>query len=105
MKKLSSLLVIILLFAAFPGKTAAYGLEWRVDFTTNHRLRLKDDNEFSHVEYRLDLRPEAKFGRSSFTGELRLNSPGLPVVEDSTDLTRLDSISPWGLEIREAYVD
>src|SRR5690554_360560 len=105
MKKLFSLLVIILLFTAFPGKTTAYGLEWRGDFTTDHRLLLKDDNEFSHAEYRLNLRPEARLGRAAFTGELWLNSQGLPAVEDSAGLTRHESISPWSLEIREAYLD
>ncbi len=109
MKKLSSLLLVILLLPAFSGKTAAYGLEWRGDFTAGHRLLLQDGNECSHVEYRLDLQPEARLGRSSFTGQLWLSSPGLPAgknnMGDSEDLTGHNAPSSWDLEMREAYVD
>ncbi|MBF0442579.1 MAG: hypothetical protein HQK54_11790, partial [Oligoflexales bacterium] len=72
---------------------------------TDNRAGLKDKNIPFH-EYRLDMKTEAKQGdKARFYGEAWLRNMGLSGVKKSDDLTDKDKVSPYNLDVREAYGD
>ena len=73
---------------------------------TDIRMQTGGDNDFTWNENRLDL----KLGGSPSDGahlysELWLLNYGFPQVNRSSDLTDGEKISPWELDMREAYID
>lgn len=109
MKRLTVALLLIPVLSAMASgvySTRAYAqLEWQGNFTGDYRLRLQDEYEFSHTEQRLTLQPEARLGPAKFTGELWLNLQGRPTVDGSSGLSAYETIFPWNLEVREAYLE
>jgi hypothetical protein len=82
------------------------GIKWGGYLQTDTRFNLKDDNGFSWQEYRLDLKVEVKPSeKTHFYSEIWLRSWGFPNVQNSSDLMDKDKVSPWNLDLREAYVD
>ena len=80
--------------------------KWSGYLQTDTRLNLKDDKGFSWQEYRLDLKAEVKpLEKVHFYSEIWLRSWGFPDVQNSSDLMNKDKVSPWNLDLREAYVD
>lgn len=80
-------------------------LTWQGSFAGDYRLRLQDEQEFSHAAQRLTLLPEARLGAAKFAGEFWLNLQGRPAVDGPSGLSTYESLSPWNLEVREAYVE
>lgn len=81
-------------------------LTWGGYLQTENRLRLNEKNDFTWQEYRLDLQAEVKPAeKARFYSEVWLRSWGVPTVQNSSDLTAKDKVSPWGLDLRETYVD
>lgn len=84
----------------------AQEIHWNGYLQTENRLQLNGKNDFTWQEYRLDLQAEVKPAeKSRFYGELWIRSWGVPTVQNSSDLTIKDKVSPYGLDFREAYVD
>jgi len=110
MKKQIYLLILLelLLFCfSMPERISAdNGLNLNGYLQTNNRVRLKGDNDFSWHEYRLDLKAELKPSeKAHFYSDIWLRSWGVPDVQNSLDLGNKDKVSPWNLDMREAYVD
>jgi hypothetical protein len=81
-------------------------IKWSGYLKTDNRMRLEKDNEISFHEYRLGLKLDASPGEEMHVhGELWLRSTGFSETEESSDLSNKDKVSPWNLDIREAYVD
>ncbi len=81
------------------------GVNWGGYLQSDNRLRLKD-GDFSWQEYRLDLKAEVSPSeKAHFYSELWIRSWGFSEVQNSSDLANKDKISPWNLDLREAYVD
>lgn len=73
---------------------------------TDNRMRFKNEGEYSFHEYRLDLKTDAKPGENLYIySELWLRNIGFSEVNNSSDLSDKDKVSPWNLDIREAYAD
>ena len=113
MKKQVFLLIIVglLLFCfSYPIKAqedtdSSSEIKWGGYLQTDNRLRLKD-GELSWSEYRLDLKAEVKpMEKAHFYSELWIRSWGFSEVRNSSDLASKDKVSPWNLDLREAYVD
>lgn len=86
--------------------TSSTGIKWNGYLQTDNRIYLKDENDFSWQEYRLDLQPEFKFaGKAHFYSEIWLRSLGFSTVQNSADLVNKDKVIPLNLDFREAYVD
>lgn len=84
------------------------GVKWNGYLRTDNRVYLGEENRgnFSWQEYRLDLQADVKpTEKSHFYSEIWLTSWGLPMIQNSSDLTDKDKISPYGMDIKEAYVD
>ncbi|MDY6970595.1 MAG: hypothetical protein SVR08_18360 [Spirochaetota bacterium] len=76
---------------------------------TDNRMRIEDDNELSFHEYRLDLKTEANPGENlhifSDLWIRSIRSTDSSNVTTSSDLSDKDKVSPWNIDLREAYVD
>lgn len=109
MRRLTVTLLLVPLLAAVAAGTysicAHAQLAWQGSFTGDYRLRLQDEQEFSHAAHRLTLQPEARLGPAKFTGEFSLDLQGQPAVGGPAGLSAYESIFPWNLEVREAYVE
>ncbi|MHA1360812.1 MAG: hypothetical protein ACTSRC_22035 [Candidatus Helarchaeota archaeon] len=110
MKKQTYIVFLIeLLFFGFfiPERTLAdNGLNLGGYLQTDNRVRLKDNNDFSWQEYRLDMKAELKPSeKAHFYSDIWLRSWGIPDVQNSLDLGNKDKVAPWNLDVREAYVD
>lgn len=82
------------------------GIEWHGYLQIDNRLLLYNDYEFSWQEYRLDLKIEVNpMEKAHFYSELWLRSWGFSEIQNSSDLVNKDKVSPWNLDLREAYVD
>lgn len=81
-------------------------LRWSGYLQTDNRMRLTGDKNFSWKEYRLDLKAEIEpsFKTKGFF-EVWVRSLGFSQVQNSSDLADKNKISPYNLELREAYVD
>jgi hypothetical protein len=103
---LIGLLLLCLSHPLFAEESDNPGLIWNGYLLADTRFRLKEDNNFSWQEYRLDLKAEANpLEKTHFFGELWLRSMGFPQIQSSEDLTDKDKVSPWNIDLREAYVD
>ncbi|NLY88652.1 MAG: hypothetical protein GX085_03410, partial [Firmicutes bacterium] len=109
MRRLTVALLLVpflAVMAAGTYSTCAHAqLAWQGSFAGDYRLRLQDGQEFSHAAQRLTLQPEARLGAAKFTGEFWLNLQGRPAVAGPSGLGAYESIFPWNLEVREAYVE
>ena len=106
---LLAIVCLLMIFFSYPinaQEDTGSEIEWGGYLQTDNRLRLKGDNDFSWQEYRLDLKAEVRpIEKAHFYSELWLRSWGFPTVQNSSDLVSKDKVSPWGLDIREAYFD
>jgi len=85
--------------------TSGNKINWSGYLQTDNRLRLKG-TDFSWEEYRFDLKAEAKpMEKARFFCEVWLRSWGFSEVRNTADLVSKDKVSPWNLDLREAYVD
>jgi len=81
-------------------------LKLRGYLQTDQRLLLKSPNDWAWNENRLSVKLEKKIkGKAKFYGEVWLRNIGLPNIVHSSDLYNKNILSPWNLEIREAYVE
>ncbi|MCK5843712.1 MAG: hypothetical protein KAG97_03325, partial [Victivallales bacterium] len=73
---------------------------------TDIRMQTAGDNDFTWNENRLDLTLSGSpsDGAHLYT-ELWLLNYGFPQVSNSYSLTYSERISPWNLDLREAYID
>lgn len=75
---------------------------------TNNRFRMEQDGKLSWNDNTLGLKFE---GTPSdyvhYYSEVRLRGFGFPTINQTSDLQRRekDLVQPWGLELREAYID
>ena len=75
---------------------------------TDNRCRLQGDKHYTWNENRLGLKLEGNpSDKLHFYSELRLRGFGFPKPETLSNLQKLekDDVQPWGLELREAYID
>jgi len=72
---------------------------------SNHRLLLKDQNDWAWNENRLDLSMQKRTGSINFYSNIWLRHLNAPQLETSQQLYSKDQINPWNLEIREAYTE
>ena len=72
---------------------------------SNHRLLLKDQNDWAWNENRLDLNMQKRTGSINFYSNIWLRHLNAPQLETSQQLYSKDQINPWNLEIREAYAE
>lgn len=109
MRKQLSLLCLTVIFILFVFSLChAQEIDWGGYLQTEDRLGISEnsDNEFTWHEYRLDLKAEVKPDeKSRFYSELWLRSWGASSADNTSELTDKDEVSPWGLDLREAYVD
>ncbi|HAX61822.1 MAG TPA: hypothetical protein DCX95_04585, partial [Elusimicrobia bacterium] len=104
-KYFSAVLVSGLIFSRCCS-ISAQEVKWNGYLQTDNRIRLKDDNDFSRQEYRLDLKTEVKPSeKAHFYSEIWLRSLGFPTVQNSADLVNKDKVAPLNLDFKEAYVD
>ncbi len=100
------LIPLLAVIAIGVGSTCAYAqLDWHGSFSGDYRLRLQDEGKFSYAGQRFTLQPEARLGPARFTGEFGLELQGWPEVKDVSGLSADESIFPWNLEAREAYLE
>lgn len=98
--------VVLAVIATGASSTCAHAqLTWQGSYAGDYRLYLQNEQEFSHAAHRLILLPEARLGAAKFTGEFWLNLQGRPAVDDPSGLSTYESLFPWNLEVREAYVE
>ena len=73
---------------------------------TDIRMQTGGDNDFTWNENRLDLTLGANpSGDAHLYSELWLLNYGFPRISSSSDLIDSEKISPWELDLREAYID
>jgi len=103
MKRIMILLVLILLSAELDAQVNLNGY-----VRTYNRLRLEQDGKFTWNENQLGLKFEGSpSDKIHYYSEIRLRAFGFPDVLTTSDLQRRekDTVQPWGLEFREAYID
>ncbi|MEO0185430.1 MAG: hypothetical protein ABIL20_06500 [candidate division WOR-3 bacterium] len=101
--KLQKINKIIIIFFAL---NLVFGLDWSGYFSTDHRILIKEDYPLSFEEYRLNLNPQQNLNDNiKFYGEVWLRSFGLPKIESLDDLFSKNKITPFEIDIREAYID
>lgn len=99
--------LIFLLFILFLGSLAAQenSLLLRGELYSNHRLLLKDKNDWAWNENRLDLNMQKRASKINFYSNIWLRHLNAPQAETSAHLYSKDQINPWKLELREAYAE
>ncbi|MGB8658522.1 MAG: hypothetical protein WCE90_12180 [Candidatus Zixiibacteriota bacterium] len=103
---LTSLVITGSIICCSCGSLFAQGLTWSGYLQTDDRLQLKGRNNYSWQEYRLNMQAEVKPDeKTRLYSEVWLRSWGVPGVQNSSDLSDKDKVAPWGLDIRETYVD
>lgn len=105
-----SILIWCLLLSIFSPPRAQESsdskFKWGGYLQTDNRMRLTGGNDFSWKEYRLDLKAEIKpSDKTRFSFEVWVRSLGFSRVQNSSDLADKNKVSPYNLELREAYVD
>ncbi|MGB9720517.1 MAG: hypothetical protein ACPL28_03425 [bacterium] len=84
----------------------SFCLDWSGYFSTDHRVLIKDDYPLSFEEYRLNLNPQETINDNiKFYSEIWLRSFGLPEIKELSDLFSKENLTPFDLDIREAYID
>ncbi len=103
MKKLYQPKKIAIVFAIC---NICFCLDWSGYLSTDNRFFLKKDFSISFEEYRLCFTPQQSFNeRVKFYSEFWLRTFGLPGLQYFADLTDRNKISPFDIELREAYID
>ncbi len=83
-----------------------FSLDWSGYLSTDHRLLIQKDYKFSFEEYRLSLCPEQTIAENlKFHSEIWIRSFGFPYITNLSDLYSKEIITPFNLDIREAYID
>ncbi len=105
-RSLAGLLAVV--FFSFEG-TAQFGQDNALKFGGNlyidHRVRT-ENGEWSWNENRLDLSLEKNFNnKAALYGNIWLRSFGFPTLTNSDQLFNKEEISPYDIDIREAYID
>jgi hypothetical protein len=102
MRRIAVLTAITILVSGVATAQAGIGGYLQTDL----RLQTGGDNMFSWNENRLALTLSGSPTTDAhYYGELWLSTYGLPEVSSSSNLTEPDRVSPWGFDLREAYVD
>jgi hypothetical protein len=91
-------------FGCFAYQTAA--VNWNGYLQTDHRFLSSSPYNYSWQEHMLSLTAQADPNEHShlFT-ETHLSYHGVPHIETSSDLFSREQLSPWTMDIQEAYVD
>ena len=104
-------LIILLLVSLFIGvqtirAQSDYKLKLSGNLQTDQRFLLQSPNDWAWNENRLTFELGKKFrnGKGKFYSEVWLRNLGLPKISSNADLNNKNIISPYNLEIREAYV-
>ncbi len=88
------------------GLNLGFCLDWSGYFSTDHRILIKDDYPLSFEEYRLNLNPQQNINDNvKFYSEIWIRSFGLPNIKNLDDLFSKDNLTPFEIDIREAYID
>ncbi len=102
MKKIKNIKIIALVIFINIG----FSLDWSGYLSTDQRLLLKEDYTFSFEEYRLSLNPEQTISENlKFHSEIWLRSFGFPYITNLSDLYSKEKVTPFNLDLREAYID
>ncbi len=102
MRRIAALFAIAMLVSGAAFAQAGVGGYLQTDL----RLQTGRDNMFSWNENRLALTLSGSpVAGARYYSELWLSTFGLPDVSSSSNLSEPDRVSPWGLDLREAYVD
>ncbi len=75
-------------------------------FQTDNRMYLKNNNDFSWQEYRLDLDLDANISDNvHFYSDFWVRSLGFPNIQKSSDLFQSKMVTPQKFELKEGYFD
>jgi hypothetical protein len=92
--------------SAFAQAPSSSPLSLNGSLLADTRVHVRGAQGFSWQEYRLDLSGSAVLpGRSRFAADLWLRYLGFPQVKHLDDLYSKDRLSPWNIDLREAYFD
>lgn len=84
----------------------AESLEWNGCIQTDNRFLSENPYSYSWREHMLSLKAQAAPNEHShFFAETKLSYQGVSNIETSSDLSLRERISPWTIDIQEAYVD
>jgi len=97
--------ILVLLFSASLFAQDSNSPSITGELYSNHRLLLKDKNDWAWNENRLDLKLQKRISRINFSGNIWFRHLSAPQLLSSAQLYSKDQINPWNLEIREAYAD
>ncbi|MBW6492130.1 MAG: hypothetical protein K0B15_13160 [Lentimicrobium sp.] len=104
MKKFcSTFLIFLLLTPVYAQKSDQ--LTIRGELLTDQRILMKADHDWAWNETRLDLKLDKRSGKVKFFGNVWLKHLGGPATLQSSGLYSKDQISPWNLDLREAYAE
>lgn len=99
-------IIALIVISAFIAGMSFAQVEIGGYIQTDIRMQTGGDNDFTWNENRLDLKFLANPSESAhFYSEMWLLNYGFPQVNNSYSLTYSDRISPWELDLREAYID
>ena len=101
------LFMLVLFFCCLTSVSRSQdrGLDIGGEIYIDHRVRT-ETGEWSWNENRLDLELEKRFqSKAKFYGNIWLRSFGFPFLTKTEQLFNKDAVSPYNLEIREAYVE
>jgi hypothetical protein len=103
----SAVLLSLLAFISLYGTAQRIGaLEWNGYVQTDNRFLSKSPYDYSWQQHLLALTTEASPNENShFFAEGHLSYHGISNLETSDDLSVRERLSPWVLDIQEAYVD
>lgn len=100
--------VIALSFNSYivKSQTSDTKLKFSGEIMTDERFLLQSPNSWAWNENRLTLELGKKFrnDKGKFYTEVWLRNIGLPQISSNADLYNLNIVSPYNLEIRQAYV-
>lgn len=102
-----SLLLFLLSLVSF-NAVAQQGaaIDWTGTVQTDHRFLSKNPYDYTWQQHLLSLTAEASPNdHSHFFGQARLLYHPPPRAEVSSDLAIREQLSPWTIDVQEAYVD
>lgn len=98
--------LILLIIYTSNVKAQENSLKLYGELSTDERFRLKDNNAWSWNENRLDLKLEKKIpDKAKFYSDVWLRNIGVPNLTSSSQLYDKNQVSPYNIDIREAYVE
>lgn len=105
MIRTSSIFATLAVALALSASAQDNPLFWRGAVETDHRLLLKDDQEWAWNETRLDLTLEKRMHPLRVVGNAWFRHLGPSVVHSTSDLYHKDRISPYHVDMRELYAE